>query len=388
MKLFQTFAIIGISILAVSCGEPVAPIHEKIIEKLIPVEITEADLFSGNKIMSFLKNEEKQIKESNSLFLRGLDAFRNKKKLDSASIYFKESLLKEPTAQTYYELGNLYMSQKKFDDALLSYNMAEQLNYEPFSKILYNKACIFSLLEKEEQSAQYIEYAIQAGYSNFNHIRKDSDLANVRKTWQFEAALKKGLRGVANSENLFWLQFKKQFAHIPLPYDLVESKSYEQLRQEHETISYEYEKYIAEMRDEAFSREVGKIFYYHSIPYETEKYVALIYVIRDDFMHESYPMLYRIATFTHEGKLIDKRIISGQKNMDSPRMRASVERDGLRINTFEVEYEKDTDKHGYYDNPIINETKINATFLTISESGKLVVSENEDLADTQIEEVE
>ena len=77
MKAIKTFAILGLLALVVSCGEPVAPIHETIVEKLLPVTITKAELFSGNKVLSFLNNEEKQIKESNALFLNGLDAFRN-----------------------------------------------------------------------------------------------------------------------------------------------------------------------------------------------------------------------------------------------------------------------------------------------------------------------
>lgn len=379
MKSLFLATIVFVSIIITSCGEPVAPIHEKIVNKMLPFEITEADLFSGNKILTFLSNEDKHLKEANSLFLRGLNSFRNEDDYDSAMIYFKASLLKEPTAQTYYELGNLSMSIKNYDQALLSFNMAEQLNYQPFSKILYNKACLYSLTEDVGQSTQYLEYAIQAGYTNLDHIRKDTDLEKARDSWKFEKAIEKGLRGVSNSENLYWLQFKKQFAHIEHPYDLEDSRTYEELESQNGQIAYDYEKYVSEMRDEMFSREVGKMFYYHSIPYETENYVALIYVIRNDFMPESFPLLYRIATFTHEGKLIDKRVIAGQENMDSPLMKASIKKQEIEMKTFEIEYDNDPDKYGYSDNPVVNETMVNAKTLTISEKGKIIVSSNEDL---------
>lgn len=369
-----------------SCGEPVAPIHETIVEKLLPVTITKADLFSGTKILSFLNNEEKEIQESNSLFLKGLDSFRNKKDLDSAEIYFTASLLKVPTAQTYYELGNLNMSEEKYDEALLAFNMAEQLNYEPFSKILYNKACIYSLQEKNEKSSQYIQYAIQAGYSNLDHLQNDSDLDNVRDHWSFDNAVKKGLKGVSNAENLYWLQFKKQFLQVQLPVELKTRISYGELSTSNKMISYDYEKYIAEMRDEMFSRDVGKTFFYHIAPYETEDYVALIYIIREEYMGESYPLLYRMATFTHDGTLIDKKVIAGQKNMDAPLMKATISATEVLISSYDLKYEKDVDQHGYYDNPIISETKTSETTLTILKNGKFELSVNEELVSEVIEE--
>ncbi len=358
-----------------SCGDPVAPIHETIVEKLSPIILTDEDLFSGIKVLSFLQNEEKHVKESNSLFLKGVDAFRNKENLDSADFYFRSSLLKEPSAQTYFELGNLCMTEKKYDDALLSFNMAEQLNYEPFSKLLYNKSCIYSLQEKIEQSAQYLEYSIQAGYSNIDYLYKDSDLENLRDSWRFENVVKKGLRGVSNSENIFWLQFKKQFPKVKFPLQLNNYKSYAELDELNKQISYDYENYISEMRDEKFSREVGKIFYYHSNPYETKKYVVLVYIIRDDFMSESFPILYRMATFNHEGKLIDKKVIAGQENMDDSIIESEVVEDGVKMIFYHTVYEKDTEEYGYAENPIIKRTKQREVLLTITEDGHFVENE-------------
>ena len=356
----------------VSCGDPIPPSKEKIVTKKLPVIITEADLFTSNKILSFLNNEIKFLQEANSLFLSGVDAYRNKKELDSAAYYFRQSLLKEPTSKSYYELGNLYMTTNKLDDALLSYNMAEQLNYEPFSKILYNKACIYSIQDKRELSSQYIEYAIQAGYSNFDHIEKDTDLDNVRDSYYFKKAMKKGLRGVSNAENLYWIQFKKQFSRIAVPYELEVNIEYNALEEEYGQISYEYEKYVAEMRDEAFSREVSKLFYYHSIPYETENIVAVIYIIKDDFMGEYSPLTYRLATFTHDGKLIDKKVIGGRENLDSHLMVPYLNlNQTINIAQFTLEYEKDPNEYGYYNNPIVSKEEFEGLNLKISEDGKI-----------------
>lgn len=357
-----------------SCGDPAPESKTNIETRLKPIEISEDDIFSGNKILAFLKNEEKFLKESNNFFLKGLNSFRNDKNLDSADYYLRQSILKEPTAKAYFELGNVYMDKKKYDDALLSFGLAEQLNYEPFSKILYNKACLYSLQEETELAGKYLEYSLQAGYNNLDHINKDSDLDELRNTYYFKQAVKKGMRGMSNGENLFWMQFKKQFSKTQFPVALkanIEREELEQLG----SISYEYEKYISEMRDEEFSREVSKMFYYYMQPYETENYVALVYIVRDEYMGDLAPLTYRLATFTHEGKLIDKKEISGRSSLNEEIKEAKLMKGGvIEVSRFEPVYKLDPNEEGYYNNPIIKKNFIDKKTITISKTGKIVES--------------
>ena len=372
LKRLSIVSLAFIIILFSSCGDP-APVNTTRVEtKLKPIEITENDIFQGNKILAFLTNEEKFLQESNKLFLKGLNSFRNEKDLDSADYYLRQSILKEPTAKAYFELGNVYMNKKKYDDALLSFGLAEQLNYEPFSKILYNKACLYSLKEETELSGKYLEYSLQAGYNNIDHIQKDEDLDDLRNSSYFKKALKKGMRGMSNSENLFWLQFKKQFSKTTFPMTLKANMEWEELEQLG-TISYEYEKYISEMRDEEFSREVSKMFYHYLQPYETENYVAVVYIVRDEYMGDLAPLTYRMATFTHDGKLIDKREISGRTSLGKEIKEAKLLKGGvIEISRYEPVYKNDPDNHGYYDNPIIKKNLIGKTQLTISKAGKII----------------
>ena len=374
--------ILGLGVFT-SCGDP-APDSKtvtKVETKRTPIEISEDDIFQGNKIMAFLTNDEKFFKEANNFFLKGLNAFRNEKDLDSADYYLRQSILKEPTAKAYFELGNVYMDKKDYDNALLSFGLAEQLNYEPFSKVLYNKACLYSMKEDTELAGKYLEYSIQAGYNNLDHINKDEDLEELRETYYFKQAVKKGLRGVSNSENLFWLQFKKLFAKTSFPVQLKETIAREEL-EELGYISYEYEKYISEMRDEQFSREVSKSFFHYLQPYETESYVALVYIVRDEYMGELAPLTYRLATFTHEGKLIDKKEIAGRTSLGANIKEAKLKKNGIiEISEFEPTYEKDPDDEGYYDNPIIQRTLVEKKTMSIGKTGKISVK-SQDVAAT------
>jgi len=367
-------------LILVACGDP-AQQGKEVQEERIDVTLSDDDIYTSNKILAFLENTTKYLEEANSYFLKGVDAYRNKKNLDSAQYYFRHSIVKEPTAKAYFELGNVYFDRKDFKQAELSYGMAEKLDYQPFSKILYNKACMYSMQEEPELAGQYLEYAIQAGYSNLDHINKDEDLDNLRDTYYYRKAIDKGLRGMSNAENLFWLQFQKQFEKIELPKKLKNIMTQEELDQL-QFISYDYEKYISEMRDGMFSREVSKGFYYFAEPYETKEYVALVYIVRDEFMGDMAPILYRLATFDHEGKLIDKRVIGGRELFESDLLEATLKKGGvIEVTVKEPVYEKDPEEEGYYDNPIIETKVVGKQRFVIKSNGKIV--EENDLASTK-----
>ncbi len=364
------FSLACIAVLS-GCGDPAAIVNTTTETKRIPVVLTENDLFKGNLIMAFLDNEEKFVQEANELFLKGLNSYRNEQNLDSADYYLSHSILKEPSAKAYFELGNVYMDKKKFEKALLAYGLAEQLNYEPFSKILYNKACIYALQEDNTMAGRYLEYALQAGYNNLDHINNDEDLEGLRGTYQYRQAIEKGLQGMSNAENLFWLQFKKQFAVMDMPLELKMEASEEEL-QALKYISYDYEKYIAEMRDEEFSREVSKGFYYYARPFETDEYVAIVYIVKDEFMGEYAPLTYRMATFTHEGKLIDKKVIGGRELLDEPIMVATVNKNKtIDVELINPVYENDPDDYGYYENPMVSSESVGKMTFKLSKSGKI-----------------
>lgn len=354
-----------------SCGDP-GQLDPKLIKERVDVVLTEADLFQGNLVAAFLENDKKYIKESNELFLKGIDAYRNNNKLDSAHFYFVESLKKEPTAKAYFELGNVSMDSKDYDKALKAYDMAEQLDYKPFSKILYNKACLYSLQGENELSGQYLEYAIQAGYSNIGHIQSDSDLEGLRETRHYNTALNKGLRGASNSENLFWLQFKKLFPEASLPLELKPNLSPE-VSQALDYISYDYEKYISEMRDAQFSRDVSSSYLFYASAYETEAFVAVIYIVKEEWLGDYAPLTYKMATFTHEGKLIDKKAIAGQSDLDGEIILATLNKD-LTISgeIVEPQYEKDPEEHGFYENKVKSYKKLGTVDFRVTESGKIV----------------
>lgn len=359
-------------ILVAACGEPAEVINTIKKQQRIDVQLADSDIFETTKIFAFLQNEVKFIEEANKLYLNGLDAFKNKRNLDSANYYLRQSILKEPSGKAYYELGNVYMDQERYDKALSAYDLAENLDYQPFSKILYNKSCLYSLQKNVEMSGQYLEYALQAGYNNLDHIDKDADLTELRKSEHFKPALEKGVRGMSNSKNLFWLQFKKLFPKYPFPHT-IESQLDEKIMAAMQYISYDFEKYISEMRDEKFSREVSKGFYHYGQIYETDAYVAVVYIVKEEFMGDAAPLLYRMATFTHDGKLIDKKRIGGKEYLSDNIWSTTFNEDRtIDVKILEPTYEKDPDDEGYYENKIVSTQEVGQLKFELDNKGMIV----------------
>ena len=354
MKRLSYLMLLSTCVVVTACGDPA----DKMINKNVAVadnsdiELSSADIFDGMKVFEFLKNKNKFVQEANELFLKGLDAFKNDQNLDSAEFYFTQSLVKEPNARTYCELGNVYKQRGEYSKAIDSYMLSEQLDYAPFSKILYNIATVYSLKEEAEQAGKYLEYAMQAGYNNLESIEKDPELDYLRSSYMFRESLNRGLRGMSDPEKLFWLQFKKQFPKTNMPITLNWDLPSEKL-EEMEYVSYDFEKYISEMRDEKFSREVSKGFYYFAQVMETEEFVAVIYIMKDEFLGDVAPLTYRLATFTHTGKIIDKYDIAGRSNLNEDVRLATLKSNGaIDVDVIALQYEKDPDEHGYWDNKV------------------------------------
>lgn len=341
-------------------------------DKLLVKQLAEDDMFTFVKVNAFLEGLDEKT-NSEDLFVRAIDNYRNKKELDSAYFLLKQSILRKPSTNAYYELGNVLMDKKEYANAILAYQMSERMGYEPFSKVLYNISCAYSLSNKLELSGDYLQYAIQAGYANFDAIQKDPDLANLRNEPElFSSRYEAAIRGTSNAENLFFLQFKRQFSQVNLPFSLSNKVDLLLINQSTQ-ISYDFEKYISEMRDAQFARDVSKGFYYLAKLKETENYVALVYVVKDLYFDEEAPLLFRLVTFTPAGKLIDKMEVAGRTYLGDELLETEFDKKlNFTLKKFETTYKKNPDEEGYKNNPIVKKTKVAEIKYHIDNAGHFV----------------
>ena len=118
-------------------------------------------------LFSFLANAQSQMsKDQLSKYVA--------QKSQEISAYWQKSKIQEAVAilETLYTIQQL----REIDWA--------------WTNTLYNLACGHSLLGNKEKSISYLSEAVQAGYSEYEQILRDSDLNNIRSTPGFEQAVK------------------------------------------------------------------------------------------------------------------------------------------------------------------------------------------------------
>ena len=53
----------------------------------------------------------------------------------------------------------------------------------------YDAACLYSIMGDKEKSISYLRQALEKGYRDFNHVKRDRDLNNIRSTAEYKALM-------------------------------------------------------------------------------------------------------------------------------------------------------------------------------------------------------
>jgi hypothetical protein len=369
----------GVSLFA--CNTPTRPSTEKTDPRYegqgqFLAMLREDQIFDKKMALGASQINEGKNKVSDKYFLKGIDMYRNQKNPEEAVTLFKKSIMEQPQARAYFELGNALADINNLADAASAYQIAEALDYKPTSKVLYNLACVYSRAKDDETARYYLVSAIEFGYSNAKNIYGDKDLEYLREhTGNFKYTVTTALSGATDPDklqwNLFWHEFK------PVSYPLVLDEKYSSKLGE-DYISYDYERFVAEMRDnEKFSREVGFEFYHVGLAKATDSVKAVIYAVKNVIMGGDAPPEYYIVSFDHVGKLIDKLPIGGHKKLADPfRVATLTENGNIEIGLFNQVYERDPEKEGYENNKLVEAKLLEKQLFSITDDGHFVRKDN------------
>ncbi len=125
------------------------------------------------------------------------------------------------------------------------------LGYKPLSKLLYNTACVYAKHNEEDSAFHYLVSAIEFGYTNTDQIYKDKDLASLRAMrWRFDNEVTTALSGASDPDRLLWKLFSRGFRPLELPVVFDVKYSEDKI---FEDVTYDFEKFISEMRNAKFS---------------------------------------------------------------------------------------------------------------------------------------
>lgn len=111
--------------------------------------------------------------------------------IENAVNEFSQAIAKEPGyADAYSNRAVAYMQQKKFNKAHEDLKKAVEL--APKSPAVhYNLASLYSLKGDIDLALDEIDSSLASGFSDYDALRRDPDLDNVRKSPEFRKVLEK-----------------------------------------------------------------------------------------------------------------------------------------------------------------------------------------------------
>jgi hypothetical protein len=133
------------------------------------------------------------------------DSIANKLE-SSRQIFWK----KKEYARAIVVMQELYSDYLKLDSK-------QKVKYDgAMSSLFYNLSCAFSLINQQDSSVKYLQKAVDSGYSNYNWIKKDSDLINIRENEKYLSLIEK-LRQTYDYEEILRQNptYRKELQDIP-----------------------------------------------------------------------------------------------------------------------------------------------------------------------------
>ena len=104
---------------------------------------------------------------------------------------FSNAINKDPNyAEAYSNRAVAYMLQKKNNKALDDLKKAKELKPDSAS-IRYNLASVHSLMGNTDYGLDELDAALDKGFNDYDSLRKDPDINNLRKTKEFQKILEK-----------------------------------------------------------------------------------------------------------------------------------------------------------------------------------------------------
>ena len=147
--------------------------------------------FRDDKIFDISNVDKIRQKNSNlgtNDATQGFDQYKNKNFSEAKKLYIS-ALLNTINPSWYYELGDVLYELKEYENAIKSYAMSIDLNYDKVELSYYNIACIYGLMNNPSKCLDYLSIALEKGYSYKTHIFSDPDLNTIKQTSQYKTLL-------------------------------------------------------------------------------------------------------------------------------------------------------------------------------------------------------
>jgi tetratricopeptide (TPR) repeat protein len=118
------------------------------------------------------------------------DLYKQIGALDKAIGQYQKALLFQPTSiNAMNSLAMGYTLKGQYPKAITIFKKIIELRPDRFD-VYYNIACLFSRQERIEESVDWLKKAVQKGYMNWDVIKTDKDLDNIRGTSYYQELIR------------------------------------------------------------------------------------------------------------------------------------------------------------------------------------------------------
>lgn len=110
------------------------------------------------------------------------NAYKAKGLLVRAIVDYNKAIeLNQKNDKAYYNRGTVYKAKGLIEQAMDDFKKTIELNPNK-DYTYYNVACLYSLRKKAQESCLWLQKAIHAGFNDWELMKNDADLINIRNT--------------------------------------------------------------------------------------------------------------------------------------------------------------------------------------------------------------
>lgn len=366
-----------------SCGQSKDYVLKVKLRTLNAESIYDQELVSDVIFDAEEQNIDSLKNRSRALFLQGIDLYKNKQKPKDAIALLKLSITVFPDAKSYYELGNALLDanagNSSIQEAIKAYEVASYLNFQPESNVHFRIACAEGAAiryknETEKQDNLWkvmsaLRSAFSKGFTDTTLLAMDSRISWVTVTPEYRGLVKEIASQKNNSSNSLFGLFAGSFPEINSRFEITLDKV--EMGEYKESISYDFAKFIPEMENTSFGRDVSHDFYYVARLPEAPGYTAVIYSSINFYGEKMQPVHVTLATYDKEGNPISRKLIACQCTSTKVK-KCIVENNRITIEDYKRSWEKGIDEVSFDENTITGHVLISKASFRIDESGKIV----------------
>ncbi len=358
-------------------------VQKNYVAKVKLQKLTEADMYNKELVYDVLfDSHELKIdslkNKSRRLFLKGIDLYKNKKDATAAITLFKQSILTFPDGKTYYEMGNAILDSKGLSpkDAISAYNVAEYLDFKPISMVYFKTASAYNMLRNNDKETgiynvtDYLERAFENGFTDTALITNDPDYIGVITTPEYRDMIlrMKTRKASGDLESLFGL-YKKSFQEYKQPFEI--SFDNVGLSSNVQSISYDYEKFVPEMQNTSFGREVSHDYYYVAKVAETPVYTAMLYSSISFWEGEMQPVHTKLVTYDPEGNIIAAKLFAAQFSAEKIKT-GRIEENEITLRDYKRVWQFPIDKVSFEENVVEKYELLATATFKLMDSGDIM----------------